>query len=59
MSASGKILDVISGGSKKANGSTSPHSDSNQFDEYEVVDDEHDENDQNSEGSQSQNLLNE
>ncbi len=59
MSASGKILDVISGGSKKANGSTAPHSDSNQFDEYEVVDDEDDENDQSSEGSQSQNLLNE
>jgi hypothetical protein len=59
MSASGKILDVMSGGSKKANRSTSHYSDSNQFDEYEVVDEEHDEIDQSSEGNQSQNLLNE
>jgi uncharacterized membrane protein len=59
VSASGKIMDIVSGGTKDSNGETSRYSGSNEFDEYEVVGEENDGNGNGSEDSQNQNLLNE
>jgi len=59
VSASGKIMDIVSGGTKDSNGETSRYSGSNEFDEYEVVGEEDDGNGNGSEDSQNQNLLNE